>query len=92
MFKKLNVPIIGIVENMSSIECPSCSSKISLFGNETHNLAASIGSSILDHIPLHQEISSSSDKGVPIVMLHSNSKETMIYKNIAEKVTKFIER
>lgn len=43
MFKSLNVPIIGIVENMSSVTCPKCNSEISLYGPGTKTMAKELG-------------------------------------------------
>lgn len=43
MLKKLNIPIVGIIENMSSVTCPNCKTSISLFGSGTHQLAKQQG-------------------------------------------------
>ena len=64
MAKKMNIPIIGLVENMSYLECPDCGKKISVFG-ESHidETAASYGIPVLARIPVNPEIASSVDRG-----------------------------
>lgn len=47
MFKKLDVPVIGIVDNMSTITCPKCMTEMSLFGNATTSLAKELGNEIV---------------------------------------------
>lgn len=43
MFKKLDIPVAGIVENMSTVTCPECMTEVSLFGNDTMALAKELG-------------------------------------------------
>ncbi|KAJ8960461.1 hypothetical protein NQ318_013745 [Aromia moschata] len=90
MFKKLNVPLIGIVENMSSVRCTSCSADIKIFGEGTSDLAKELGCDILAKFPLNQEISSTTDKGVPIVLENRDGFESSCYKKIAEHVVEFL--
>lgn len=90
MLKKLNIPIIGIVENMSSIKCPNCLSNVKLFGMGTDNLAEELAVPVLVKIPLNQQISEDTDKGVPLVIGNPKDDEAAIYKNLADKVYKFI--
>lgn len=91
MFQKLKVPIIGIVENMSSVKCPNCSSNIQLFGKDVSALAKEIGTIVLQQMPLQQEITSGSDKGVPIVIARPDCEETIAFRNFGKKVIEFIE-
>jgi len=46
MFKKLNIPVAGIVENMSSVMCPKCKTEVPLFGNDTLSLAKELGNKL----------------------------------------------
>ncbi len=64
MAKKMDIPIIGLVENMSYLECPDCGKKISVFG-ESHieETAESYGIPVLARIPVNPEIASSVDRG-----------------------------
>ncbi|KAF5290809.1 hypothetical protein FQR65_LT11513 [Abscondita terminalis] len=90
MFQQLKVPIIGIVENMSSMKCPVCSNSLSLFGENTKKLASEFNISILEQIPLQQSITSSSDKGIPIVITNPDSDESKAYKNVAKQIIEFL--
>ncbi|XP_046830497.1 iron-sulfur protein NUBPL [Vespa crabro] len=90
MFEKLNVPISGIVENMSSISCPKCMTKISIFGDNTEALAHELGVKIFQKIPLHEDIMNSCDIGKPIVLSAPNSVQAESYKKLAEHLIKFL--
>lgn len=91
MFKKLNVPLIGIVENMHFVTCNNCSSKISIFGEGTAKLAEELSCDILGKFPLNQAISSSSDKGTPIVVEDKRNEISHTYQQVAEKIVIFLE-
>ncbi|XP_043504633.1 iron-sulfur protein NUBPL [Polistes fuscatus] len=90
MFEKLNVPVSGIVENMSSISCPKCMTKIPIFGNKTEALARELGIKILQKIPLHEDIMDSCDIGKPIVLSAPNSVQAESYKKLAENLMRFL--
>lgn len=64
MAEQMNIPVLGLVENMSYFECPDCGKKISVFG-ESHieELAASYGVPVLAHMPIDPQISSACDNG-----------------------------
>ena len=64
MAKKMNIPIIGVVENMSYLECPDCHKKISVFG-ESHieETAKEYGLSVLAKLPIDPKIASFVDAG-----------------------------
>lgn len=64
MGKKMNAELLGIVENMSYLECPHCGERISVFGNpQGEQLARELGLPLLGSIPIDPAISSKSDKG-----------------------------
>ncbi|XP_018323391.1 iron-sulfur protein NUBPL isoform X2 [Agrilus planipennis] len=88
MFQKLNIPIIGIVENMSYVKCTSCLEKIKLFGTGTSKLSEDLGATILASFPLNDEINKSVDVGTPIVVLNKDSETTFQFQNLAEKIVK----
>lgn len=90
MFKKLNVPIIGLLENMSTIECPNCLNSIKLFGSKTDQLAEDIQVPILGRIPLENEISNCCDDGRPIVVTKPDHRQSLVYKNLATKIVQII--
>lgn len=90
MFKKLNVPIIGVVENMSTVRCPSCLNSVKLFGEGVESFAKEIDSTILAKIPLLQQISECCDNGVPLVVQNPNCEEALAYKELAKKVVGYL--
>ena len=65
MAKLMNIPIIGIVENMSYVQCPDCGKKIEIFGkSRTEETAKEFGIPVLARIPINPELASQCDKGV----------------------------
>lgn len=87
MFKRVDVPILGIIENMSYYLCPKCGSRADIFGHAgAARTADELGVTFLGEIPLHIDIRSNADNGTPIVMSQPESEYTKIYENIAQKV------
>ena len=65
MAKLMNIPITGIVENMSYVQCPDCGKKIEIFGkSRTEETAKEFGIPVLARIPINPELASQCDKGV----------------------------
>ncbi|XP_061467582.1 iron-sulfur protein NUBPL isoform X2 [Rhineura floridana] len=78
MFKKVNVPVLGLVQNMSLFQCPKCKYESHIFGADgVRNLARDLGLDVLGDIPLHVHIRETSDAGKPIVVSDPQSKEKM---------------
>ena len=74
MFKKVNVPILGIIENMSYFQCTNCDTKHEIFGNGGAKAEAQkLGVPFLNEIPLDISLRISSDDGNPIVQKDPNS-------------------
>jgi ATP-binding protein involved in chromosome partitioning len=74
MYKKLNIPTIGIIENMSYFVCPSCSHEADIFGHGGgEKLAADLGVPFLGRVPLYQPIREGSDTGVPLLISEPES-------------------
>jgi ATP-binding protein involved in chromosome partitioning len=87
MFKRLNVPILGVVENMSYFVCPHCGEKTEIFsGGGGKKIAAERGVDFLGEIPLGLAIREQTDKGEPIVAAFPDSKEALAYRELAFKV------
>ena len=89
--KKLNLRILGIVENMSGLICPNCGEKIALFkegGGE--KVANEMGVPFLGSIPIDPEVVEATDKGEPYVIEHSDSEVTKAYYRIIENINKII--
>jgi len=64
MAKKMNIPILGVVENMSYIKCPDCGKEINLFGeSKIDSVAADLGMRVLGKIPIDTAIAELADKG-----------------------------
>jgi len=87
MFQKVNVPILGLVENMSCYTCSKCGHKEHIFGNEgAKRTAEKMNIHFLDHIPLDISIRQTSDSGKPITVSEPDSPSAQIYFNIAKTV------
>ena len=87
MFKKVNVPILGIVENMSWFICGSCGTEAHVFGHGgAAKTAETMGLPLLGEIPLNIDIRETSDEGKPIVTSKPESASAQAYVSVAEKV------
>jgi ATP-binding protein involved in chromosome partitioning len=74
MYKKLNIPTIGVIENMSYFVCPSCSHEADIFGHGGgEKLAADLGVPFLGRVPIYQPIREGSDTGVPLLISEPES-------------------
>ncbi|KAM9842021.1 iron-sulfur cluster transfer protein NUBPL isoform 2-T2 [Aulostomus maculatus] len=64
MFKKVNVPVLGLVQNMSVFQCPNCNHQTHIFGSDgARQLANTMGIKFLGDVPLHMDIREMSDRG-----------------------------
>ncbi|KAK8769590.1 hypothetical protein V5799_013944 [Amblyomma americanum] len=87
MFRKVNVPVLGLVQNMSRLACPSCGHESHIFGKDgATELAREMALDILGDVPLDIEIRESSDNGQPIVVSNANSPQAQVYKDMAKKI------
>ena len=87
MFKRVNVPILGIIENMSYYICEKCGTRADIFGHEgARKTAENMGVPFLGEIPLHIDIRTNADNGTPIVVAKPDSPHTKAYLDIAAKV------
>jgi len=87
MFKRVNVPVLGIVENMSYFLCPSCGSRSDIFGyGGARKEAERQGVPFLGEVPLHMTIRVKSDSGMPVVATEPDGVHAKIYRDIAAKV------
>lgn len=87
MFQKVDVPILGIVENMSYFVCPNCGTRHDIFshGGARHE-AERVGVPFLGEVPLTMEIRERADSGRPVLVAEPDGVHSRIYRDIAEKV------
>ena len=87
MFKKVNVPVLGIVENMSYFQCPHCGTRSDIFGHGgARHEAERLGVPFLGEVPLHMAIRATSDAGNPVVVSEPDGPHAAIYRAIGAKV------
>jgi ATP-binding protein involved in chromosome partitioning len=87
MFKKVNVPVLGIVENMSYFQCPHCGTRSDIFGHGgARHEAERLAVPFLGEIPLHMSIRVTSDSGTPVVESEPDGPHAAIYRTIGAKV------
>lgn len=87
MFEKVGVPIIGIVENMSTYICPSCGHEEHVFGSGGgQKMCSDYSVDFLGSLPLNLSIRQQSDAGCPTVVAEPNSAISQVYKQIARQV------
>ena len=92
MFNKVEVPILGIVENMSHFVCPNCGTSHDIFGHGGAKAEAEkIGAPFLGEIPLDMDIRLNSDAGTPVVVSQPNGPHAKAYREIARKLWEGIE-
>ena len=93
MFKKVNVPILGIIENMSYFKCYNCNTKHEIFGNGGAKAEAEkLGITFLNAIPLHISLRTTSDEGNPIVNQEPETYIANKYMQIGYKILSQIEK
>jgi ATP-binding protein involved in chromosome partitioning len=86
MFQKVDVPVLGIIENMSTFICPKCGERSDIFGHGgAEREAEKLGIPFLGGVPLDMEIRIRSDAGRPIVATSPDGPHAKIYRDIAIK-------
>ena len=87
MFRKVNIPILGVLENMSYFVCPHCGGRSDVFahGGARHE-AERLGAPFLGEVPLHMAIRENSDSGRPVVAVDPQGAHAAVYKAIAQSV------
>ncbi len=93
MFRKVNVPVLGIVENMSTFICPHCGEPSNIFGHGGARAeAARLGVPFLGEVPLTIAIRETSDEGRPVVATDPSSAGAMAFRDIAARALAELER
>ncbi len=87
MFRKVEVPVLGIIENMSTFICPSCGERSDIFGHGgARKEAENLGVPFLGEVPLHMDIRSNSDNGTPVTVTDPDGPHAQIYRELAKGV------
>jgi ATP-binding protein involved in chromosome partitioning len=87
MFKRVNVPVLGVIENMSYFLCPRCGTRSDIFGHGgARHEAQRLGVPFLGEVPLDMAIREKSDAGLPLVATEPDGPLAKIYCDIAAKV------
>lgn len=92
MYQTLKIPLVGLVENMSHVICTNCHEKLQIYPNNTDDLAKDLGVNVLASIPIDQQLSESSDSGVPIVIKSPNTIHYKSYESIANQLIEFLNK
>ncbi|MBI4484932.1 MAG: Mrp/NBP35 family ATP-binding protein [Acidobacteria bacterium] len=87
MYRKLNIPPLGIVENMSYFVCPSCRHEADIFGHGGgEQMAVDLGVPFFGRIPIYQPIREGSDAGVPLMISEPDSPASQAFMAAAERM------
>jgi ATP-binding protein involved in chromosome partitioning len=87
MFRRVNVPVLGIVENMSTFICPHCGTRSDIFGHGgAHHEAERLGVPFLGEVPLALAIREKSDAGMPVVVSEPDGPHAQAFRAIAARV------
>ena len=90
--RRLNLPVIGIVENMSGFICPNCGAKVDIFQTGGgKKIAEELNIPFLGSIPIDQRICEDADNGKPFVLEHKDSPATEAFMEIVDKIEKYLE-
>jgi ATP-binding protein involved in chromosome partitioning len=92
MFQRLNVPILGVVENMSGFVCPHCGERTDIFGAAGgQRLSQEYGVPLLAQLPLDPETRVGGDEGLPIMLRRPESAQAVAFRSLAAAVVRRLE-
>jgi ATP-binding protein involved in chromosome partitioning len=87
MYEKLNIPTLGIIENMSYYSCPNCHHESDIFGfGGGEQIATSMNVAFLGRLPVYPPISLGSDRGIPITIAEPDSPASRAFAQVAQRV------
>jgi ATP-binding protein involved in chromosome partitioning len=87
MFRRLEVPVSGVVENMSYFVCPNCNEQHEIFGKGGgERIAKHFGVPFLGKVPLQPRVRAGGDAGQPVVMTHPDSIEAHAFQDVAKAI------
>ena len=91
MFKKVNTPLLGVIENMTHFLCPNCNEKTQIFpGKGGEEESSRLNVPLLGKIFLNPDIAISAENGVPYVLNHENSVITSEYDKMAQQISSIL--
>jgi ATP-binding protein involved in chromosome partitioning len=91
MFETVNVPVLGVIENMSYFIAPDTGNKYEIFGSGGgQKLCEEYGLHFLGQVPLGMEVREGGDKGVPVVVSFPDSPQSQAFRDTAEEVARYI--
>lgn len=90
MYKTLKVPLVGIIENMSHVTCTKCTERIELYPRLMDRAVKEWNLELLDSIPIDPQLSECADNGTPIVIQQPQSQVVQTYRNIVDKLLRFL--
>jgi ATP-binding protein involved in chromosome partitioning len=89
MFRKVSVPVLGVIENMSGFVCPACGHREEIFkSGGGHRTADELGVPFLGDIPIDPQIVLGGDAGTPIVVARPESQAALAFMDVARAVAK----
>ncbi|MCL2281920.1 MAG: Mrp/NBP35 family ATP-binding protein [Fibromonadales bacterium] len=89
LFRELNVPILGLIENMSSFICDGCDKEHFIFGKDgAKNLAQKLGIELLGQVPIEASLMEGGESGLPAVLSNPNSVGARVFGELALKLSK----
>lgn len=91
MYKTLNVPIIGIIENMSYVICEKCGTKNILFNNAIDDFSKELNIDVIGKIPLEKQIITCCENGTPSCIKYPKSSFTESYRKISKKIIEYLD-
>src|SRR5258707_1012260 len=93
MYKKLNIPPLGIIENMSHFVCRNCGTEADIFGHGGGEaMATRLGLPFVGRIPIYQPIREGSDTGVPLMISEPESPAGRAFMAAAERVAPMVQK
>jgi len=91
--RKLNIPIIGIIENMSGFVCPKCGAEIEIFKvGGGKRVSEDLEAPFLGSIPIDPKVCEDSDSGMPFIINHSDSPSAKAFMEIVNKIEEYLEK
>ncbi len=92
MARKMKIPVIGIIENMSGFVCPNCGERYEILGSGGgKKISEEMNLLLLGQIPIDPEITKDSDQGTPFIVKNPETQATKIFDEIVQKIQKTIE-